>query len=55
MDMQFYYAHDQVEQKLFEVNWKPVHMNLGDYFTKNHHPHTIGTWDKRTWQMLSVQ
>ena len=39
MDMRFYWVCDQAEQKCFDVKWKPVHMNLGDYFT-NHHPPT---------------
>ena len=38
MDMQFYWVGDQLEQKLFEVKWKPGHMKLGDYFTKNNPP-----------------
>ena len=38
MDMRFYWVRDQVEHKHFEVTWKPGHMNLGDYFTKNHSP-----------------
>ena len=36
--MQFYWVRDQVEQKHFEVKWKPGHMNIGDNFTKNHPP-----------------
>ena len=38
MDIQFYWVRDRVEQKHFEVKWKPGHMNLGDYFTKHHSP-----------------
>ena len=29
MEIQFYWVHDRLEQNNFEVNWKPVHMNLG--------------------------
>ena len=38
MYMQFYWVGDQLEQKLFEVKWKPGQINLGDYFTKNNPP-----------------
>ena len=38
MDMRFYWVRYRVEQKHFEVKWKPGHMNLGDYFTKHHPP-----------------
>ena len=38
MNMIFYWVRDQVEQKHFDVKWKPGHMNLGYYFTKNHPP-----------------
>ena len=37
MDMKFYWVGDQLEQKLL-VKWKPGHMKLGDYFTKNNPP-----------------
>ena len=38
MDMRFYWVRDQVEEKHFEVKWKPGHMKLRYYFTKNHPP-----------------
>ena len=38
MDMRFYLVRYQVEQKHFEVKWKPGHMNNGDYLTKHHPP-----------------
>ena len=38
MVIRFCWLHDQVEQKHFDVKWKPGHMNLGDYFTKRHPP-----------------
>ena len=30
MDMRFYWVHNWVEKKHFEVKWKPLHMNVGD-------------------------
>ena len=38
MDTHSYWVRDWVEQKNFEVKWKPGHMNLGDYFTKHYPP-----------------
>jgi hypothetical protein len=37
IDMRFYWLRDRVEQKQFQIIWKPGDTNMGDYFTK-HHP-----------------
>ena len=57
MNMLFYWVRDQVEQKHFEVKWKPGHMNNGDYLTK-HHPPTHHQSTKQTYlvnAIISVQ
>ena len=36
MDMRFYWVRDRVEQKQFEVRWRPGKTNLADYPTKHH-------------------
>ena len=38
MDMRFYWIRDRVQQKQFNVYWKPGKENYGDYFTKHHAP-----------------
>ena len=36
MDMRFYWIRDRVQQKQFEVQWRPGKTNLADYPTKHH-------------------
>ena len=40
MDMRFYWIQDRVNQKQFDVYWRPGNTNKGDYFTKHHSPAT---------------
>ena len=35
MDMRFYYIRDRSNQDQFNIYWKPVSTNRGDYFTKH--------------------
>jgi hypothetical protein len=37
-DMRFYWLKDRIEQKQFDVYWKPGNQNLADYVTKHHPP-----------------
>jgi hypothetical protein len=37
-DMRFYWLKDRIEQKQFNVYWKPGNQNLADYVTKHHPP-----------------
>jgi hypothetical protein len=36
MDMRYHWLTDRVRQKQFDVYWRPVRENLGDYHTKHH-------------------
>ena len=36
IDMRFYWVQDRVNQKQFNVYWKPGQQNLADYVTKHH-------------------
>jgi hypothetical protein len=38
MQMRFYWIQDRVQQKQFNVYWRPGLTNLADYFTKHHAP-----------------
>jgi hypothetical protein len=38
MQMRFYWIQDRVQQKQFNVYWRPGPTNLADYFTKHHAP-----------------
>jgi hypothetical protein len=37
-DMRFYWLKDRIQQKQFQVYWKPGNQNLADYVTKHHPP-----------------
>ena len=53
MDMRFYWVRDRVEQRHFEVKWKPGHMKLGYYLTK-HHPPTHHSRMRKTYLVNSI-
>jgi hypothetical protein len=36
MDMRYQWLTDRVRQKQFDVYWRPVRENLGNYHTKHH-------------------
>jgi hypothetical protein len=36
MDMRYNWLTDRVQQKQFDVQWRPGHENLCDYHTKHH-------------------
>ena len=38
IDMRFYWVQDRVQQKQFQIYWRPGKENLGDYYTKHHSP-----------------
>ena len=38
IDMRFYWLRDRVNQKMFNVYWRPGARNLADYVSKHHPP-----------------
>ena len=38
MDMRFYWIRDRINQRQFNIYWKPGSTNRGDYFTKHFPP-----------------
>ena len=38
IDMRFYWLHDRIQQKQFNVFWRPGIENRADYYTKHHAP-----------------
>jgi hypothetical protein len=36
MDMRYHWLTDRVRQKQFDVYWRPIKDNIGDYHTKYH-------------------
>ena len=38
MDMRFHFIRDRMLQGQFHIYWDPGKNNVGDYYTKHHHP-----------------
>jgi hypothetical protein len=46
MDMRYHWLIDRVQQKQFDVYWRPGRENLGNYHTKHHSTqHHEDVWD----------
>ena len=39
MGIRFHWVQDQIHREHYNVFWKPIATNLGEYFTRHHPPH----------------